>query len=300
MATPSKDGKTFETHENVHMQIRHGKVVSIVPNKGVVPFNNSDDVFDAKGALITPGFVDPHTHLFPATDRSNEFAMRSVKSYKEIAAAGGGILSSVRSVRNSTVADLVNANIPVMQQFFAQGTTTVEVKSGYGLSLKDEMKQLQAISELRKLFKDKLTIIPTFLGAHSVPTEYKANPQQYIDLICNEMIPAIAKSNLATYCDVFCEEGYFNSKASEQILSCAQKHGLKVRLHADEFVDSGGAELAAKLHAHSADHLMAVSDAGIKSMADHNVIPIILPGTTVFLGKVFNIYLCCISYCIVF
>lgn len=236
--------------------------------------------------MITPGFVDAHTHLFPPIDRANEFSLRSVKSYKEIAATGGGILSTVRSFRQASVDDIVNANKPIMEQFFSQGTTTVEIKSGYGLTTQDEIKSLQAIKTLQNLYSDKLTIIPTFMGAHAVPPEYKGRTEEYVDLICNEMIPQISKLNLAQYCDVFCEEGYFNHQQTIKILTAAKNAGFKTRIHADEFVDSKGAETAALMGSHSADHLMAVSDAGIKAMAQNGVIPIVLPGATVFLGKV--------------
>ena len=243
-------------------------------------------MLDARGGLVTPGLVDAHTHLFPPLDRANEFAMRSVKSYKDIAAAGGGILSSVRAVRNSSVVDLFRANKPIMEQFFANGTTTVEVKSGYGLTTADELKTLEAIAMLQEHMKGKLTIVPTFMGAHAIPPEYKGREEAYIDLICNEMIPAVAKQGIAVYCDVFCEEGYFNATQTERILEAARKHNMKLRIHADEFVDSGGATLAANMKAHSADHLMAVSDEGVAKMAESGVVPIVLPGATVFLGKV--------------
>ncbi len=208
-----------------------------------------------------------------------------MKSYKEIAAAGGGILSTVRSFRQASTDDIVNANIPIMEQFFAQGTTTVEIKSGYGLTTIDEVKSLEAIKRLQGLYSEKLTIVPTFMGAHAVPPEYKGKTEEYIDVICNEMIPEVARLKLARYCDVFCEEGYFNSTQTKRILTAAQQHGLLTRIHADEFVDSHGAELASSMGSHSADHLMAVSEIGIKKMADSGVIPIVLPGATIFLGK---------------
>ena len=266
------------------MLIRNGKVLRISADR-VSPVSG-EKVLDAGGRLVTPGFVDAHTHLFPARDRADEFAMRSVKSYKQIAAEGGGILSSVRSVRNSTAKDIYQANVPLMEQFFSLGTTTVEVKSGYGLSLEDERKSLAAIAELQRAFKNKLTIIPTFMGAHAVPAEYKGREDAYVDLVCNQMIPQIARDGVAKYCDVFCEEGYFNAKLTERILISAKAAGLQVRIHADEFVDSGAAALAVRMGAHSADHLMAVSDEGIRLLASSDVVPIMLPGATVFLGKV--------------
>eukprot|EP00602_Paraphysomonas_sp_CaronLab_P002809 CAMPEP_0185026986 /NCGR_PEP_ID=MMETSP1103-20130426/11725_1 /TAXON_ID=36769 /ORGANISM="Paraphysomonas bandaiensis, Strain Caron Lab Isolate" /LENGTH=1078 /DNA_ID=CAMNT_0027560787 /DNA_START=248 /DNA_END=3484 /DNA_ORIENTATION=- len=254
---------------------------------GITPSQStySEPVFDASGCLATPGFVDAHTHLFPPNDRAEEFVIRSVKSYLEIAKEGGGILSTVRSFRNATVEQIVEANRPLMEQFFAQGTTTVEVKSGYGLTTADEVKSLKAIQILQKEFSDKLTIVPTFMGAHAVPPEYKGRTDEYVDLVCNEMIPEVAKLKLATYCDVFCEEGYFNATQTTKILEAAKAHGMLTRLHADEFKDSKGAATAARMGSHSADHLMAVTDEGIAAMRDAGVIPIVLPGATVFLGK---------------
>lgn len=292
VVTPSLDGSIIEVHKNSELIIKDGKIKQIVKATATatstsIPSRDiREKVYDAKGCLITPGFVDAHTHLFPSVDRADEFAMRSVKSYKEIAAAGGGILSSVRGVRGGSVSELFHANLPLMEQFFAQGTTTVEVKSGYGLSTDEELKMMEAISMLQSHMKGKLTIIPTFMGAHAIPVEYKGRENAYVDLVCNEMIPAIAKQGIAKYCDVFCEEGYFNAQHTEKILKAAQANGLKLRIHADEFVDSGGAELASRMGAHSADHLMAVSEEGIKHLAKGNVVPIMLPGATVFLGKV--------------
>lgn len=246
VVTASRDGKSVEVHKDSELVIQNGKVHSIV-RRGL-PRPAGEQIFDARGGLVTPGLVDAHTHLFPPVDRANEFAMRSVKSYKEIAASGGGILSSVRAVRAGSVKDLYNANLPLMEQFFANGTTTVEVKTGYGLTTADELKALEVISMLQQAMRDKLTIIPTFMGAHAFPSEYKGGKEdQYVDLVCNEMIPAVAKQGIAAYCDVFCEEGYFTAKHTQRILTAARQHGLQLRIHADEFVDSGGATLAAQM-----------------------------------------------------
>lgn len=283
VVTPNVSGTKLEILSNSDLIITNGKIDSIISSDHRT---NQMKTIDAQKTLITPGFVDAHTHLFPPIDRANEFALRSVKSYKEIAAAGGGILSTVRSFRHASIDEIVQANEPIMEQFFSQGTTTVEVKSGYGLSTADEVKSLEAIKRLQSLFSDRLTIVPTFMGAHAVPVEYKGKVDEYVDLVCNEMLPKVAELKLAEYCDVFCEEGYFNHVQTTKILEAAKKVGLKTRIHADEFVDSKGAETAAKLESHSADHLMAVSDAGIKAMAEKGVIPIVLPGATVFLGKV--------------
>jgi imidazolonepropionase len=184
--TPSKDGRVIETHKNVEICILNGKITGFNKSK-----NGVETIIDAQGSLVTPGFVDAHTHLFPPVDRADEFAVRSVKSYKEIAAAGGGILSTVRSFRNASQQDIFEANKPLMQQFFANGTTTVEVKSGYGLTTSDEVKSLRAIRSLQFEFADRMTIVPTFMGAHAVPPEYKGRTNEYVDYICNDMIPEV-------------------------------------------------------------------------------------------------------------
>jgi len=167
--------------------------------------------------------------------------------------------------------------------FLVHGTTTIEAKSGYGLTLEDELKSLLVIKRLNEA--SPLDIIPTFMGAHAIPPEYKDDPAKYIDLICEEMIPAVAEEKLVEYCDVFCEQGYFSVEDSRRILETGKNYGLTPRLHADEFVDSGAAQLAAEVGAVSADHLMAVSEKGIKAMAEKGVMATLLPGTTLFLGK---------------
>ena len=241
-----------------------------------------DKEIDANGALITPGFIDSHTHPIFYNNRSEEFFLRTKGiSYDEISRGGGGILSSIKSVREVSEEKLFNRSLQRINYFLKNGTTTIEAKSGYGLNTKNELKLLSVIKKLNEV--SCLDLVPTFMGAHAVPQEY--NKDTYIDLICNEMIPAIAEKQLAEYCDVFCENGYFSIEDSKKILLKAKEYGMKIRLHADEFEDSGAANLAAELSAISADHLMAVSDIGIKSLAKKNVIATILPGTTFFLGK---------------
>ena len=244
----------------------------------------ADEEIDADGALITPGFVDSHTHPIFSGNRANEFEMRVAgKTYEEISELGGGIISSINGVRNTDADQLFEECLERVNFFLGHGTTTIEAKSGYGLTTEDELKSLRVIKRLNEA--SPLDIIPTFMGAHAFPSEYQSNQSKYIDLICEEMIPAVAEEKLAEYCDVFCENEYFSVEDSRRILETAQKHGLTPRLHADEFVDSGAAELAAEVGAVSADHLMAVSDAGIKAMAEKGVIATLLPGTTLFLGK---------------
>jgi len=279
--TGTKEGKVISL-ENVEILINNGKIEKVGKN---LPTNKEVPVLDADSCMITPSFVDPHTHIFPTTDRAREFALRPVKSYQEIALEGGGILSSVRAVREASLENLINRNFEHLNRFYLNGTTTVEIKSGYGLSTEEEIKLLKAIKHLKELLKDKLTIIPTFLGAHAVPIEYKNNPDKYVDLIVNEMLPEVANQSLAEFVDVFCEKGYFSVEQTERILKKAIDLGLKTKLHADEFVDSGAADLAGKYNSSSADHLMAVSDQGIEALKKNNVVATILPGTTLFLGK---------------
>jgi imidazolonepropionase len=238
---------------------------------------------DADRAMITPGFVDSHTHPIFIGNRSNEFSMRvDGKSYEEITEKGGGIISSIKGVRKASEDQLFEYGMDHLEIFLAHGTTTIEAKSGYGLDLESEIKSLRVIKKLNK--ESVLDVIPTFLGAHSFPPEYSDNHEGFVDLICDEMIPAVASENLAKYCDVFCEDGYFTVRQSRRILETANEFGIAPRLHADEFKDSGAAELAAEVGAVSADHLMAASNKGIKAMIQSGVIATILPGTTLFLG----------------
>ena len=246
------------------------------------------EVIDAQNSLVTPGLVDPHTHLVFFGTREDEFEMRiQGKGYMEIAAAGGGIRKSVKMLREASEDDLVEHSLPYLESMLRHGTTTVEVKSGYGLSLKDELKSLRALKRLNEM--QKVDLVPTFLGAHEFPDEYRGadstDREKYIDLIINEMIPAVVEEGLAEFCDIFTEEGVFTVAESEKILTAASDAGLGLKLHAEEFEPIGGAELAAKLNAVSADHLVAVSDEGIRSLKEAGVTPVLLPGTTFFLGS---------------
>jgi len=240
-------------------------------------------VIDARNKVVSPGFVDPHTHPIFAATREEEFEMRiKGKSYQEIAEAGGGIKSSVRSLRKCSKEELIKLALPRLDMFLSYGTTTIEAKSGYGLSLKDEIKSLEVIQELNKIHH--LDLIPTFLGAHEIPDEYKDRKNEYIDLLTNEIIPEVAQRKLAVFCDVFCEKGVFNIEESERILRTAKEYGLKPRLHADQLTSFGGAELAAKVKAISADHLEKISDQGIEMLKKAGVIAILLPGAAFGLG----------------
>jgi imidazolonepropionase len=204
-------------------------------------------------------------------------------TYEDIAEKGGGIISSVEGVRNASKEALVEKVMQRMDRFIAVGTTTIEAKSGYGLNTDSELKSLSVIDEVNQ--NHPIDMVPTFMGAHAFPKEFSKDHDAYIDLICNEMIPAVTDQGVAIFNDVFCEDKYFTVDQSRRILETGREHGLKPRLHADEFVDSGAAVLAGEINAFSADHLMAVSEIGIRSIVDNDVVATLLPGTTFFLGK---------------
>ncbi len=237
-----------------------------------------------RGGTLVPGFVDPHTHLPWAGNRAHEFALRLAgATYQEIAALGGGILSTVEATRRASDLELVRGARGRLDRMLAHGTTTAEAKSGYGLSRDDELKQLRAIR--RAAATHPVDLVPTLLAAHEVPPEHRADRARYLDLVCEEIVPAAAEAHLARFCDVFCEEGVFSAAESRRVLEAGARHGLLPRLHADEFADSGGAALAAELGALSADHLVAVSPAGIEALARAGVTAVLLPGTSFFLMK---------------
>ena len=245
----------------------------------------SDDclVVDAQRRVVLPGFVDAHTHPVFAGTRADEFELRALgKSYQEIAAAGGGIKSTVRQTRAASEDDLVEVGKRYAQWFLRCGTTTVEAKSGYGLSVADELKMLRAIRRLNA--ETLLRYVPTFLGAHTVPTEFAGRSNAYVDLVVNEMLPHVAQEQLAEYCDVFCEAGAFSVDESRRILSTAQQLGLKLRVHADQLSLNGGAALAAGLGAVTADHLEHADAAGIAALREANVQPVLLPASVLMIG----------------
>jgi imidazolonepropionase len=240
-------------------------------------------VTEVRGVLF-PGFIDCHTHAVFGAPRLDDHERRALGAdYKAIAAAGGGILQSVRDVRSRSEDELTALTRGRLGALLAQGATTIEVKSGYGLELEAELKQLRVIKRLAGELP--VTIIPTFLGAHEVPPEHRGRRAEYVRLLCEEMIPVVAREQLARCCDVFCEPGVFSAAESRQVLEAAQRHGLAIKLHADELEGGGGAELAAELGALSADHLAQVSDAGIAALASSPTVAVLLPATMVFLGK---------------
>lgn len=239
---------------------------------------------DARGGTAVPGFVDPHTHLPWAGSREEEFSRRlKGASYQEIAAAGGGILSTVAATRDAPEEELRRLVARRLDLMLAHGTTTAEAKSGYGLNVGDELKQLRVIRDAAATHA--VDLVPTVLAAHEVPPEHRAARERYVDVVCDEIVPAAAEAGLARFCDVFCETGIFSAEESRRVLEAGRRAGLAPRLHADEFQDSGGAELAAELGALSADHLIAISEPGIEAMARSGVTAVLLPGTSFFLMK---------------
>lgn len=238
---------------------------------------------DAQGRVVLPGFVDSHTHLIFAGSREAEFARRIAgTSYQEIAAAGGGILSTVEATRDATTDELVAVARHRLDLVLQHGTTTLEAKSGYGLTTADEVKMLQAI----RLLQDPhpAEVHATFCGAHEVPPEFRGNTEGYVDLVVNEMIPAVAEKQLAENCDVFCETGAFSVDQARRILRAGAEHGLRAKLHADEFARTGGAALAAEVGALSADHLLHATVGDVRAMKEAGVTATLLPGTALFLG----------------
>ncbi|MDQ7779827.1 MAG: imidazolonepropionase [Planctomycetota bacterium] len=280
---PMTAGRAFEVISGGAVAIRQGRILRVGPEAQVVPRYTPTKKLDARGKVVTPGLVDAHTHVVFAGSREKEFEER-VKgaTYQEIAARGGGIASSVAAVRRRTVQELVRESMPRVKRMFEHGTTTAEAKSGYGLSLDDEVKILEAIRIASG--GGPVDLVPTFLGAHAIPREFAEQRDEYVKLVTRQMIPAVVHGKLAEFCDVFCERGAFTREESRSILLAARSAGLKLKIHAEEFSDTGGAMLAAELGAVSADHLMAVSDIAIDALRRAGVVAVLLPCATFFLG----------------
>jgi len=258
--------------------IKDGKIFSVGVSKDISEKFSSKKIIDATDKIVMPGFIDPHTHPVFLDTRENEFEMRiKGKSYVEISQSGGGIRSSIKGVRESSEDKLFELSLKRIKKMIPYGVTTLEAKSGYGLNTESELKMLRVIKRLSETLP--IDIIPTFMGAHEFPIEYKDNREEYIRILKEEMMPEIMSSKLAEYCDIFTEAHVYNIEQSRDILLHAKKLGFKLKMHADEIEPIGGAELAGEIGAISADHLGATSDKGIFSLRDNGVIATLLPGT---------------------
>ena len=240
------------------------------------------EVVDATGKIVTPGLVDPHTHIVYAGTRENEYAMRlEGQTYMEIMNAGGGIHATTRATQAASFEELYEQSKERLDKMLLNGITTIEAKSGYGLTLEHELKQLEVAKKLNE--DHYMDLVSTFMGAHAVPLEYKEKPEEFVDLVINEMLPVVAEKKLAVFNDVFCERGVFTPEQSKRVLEAGKQYGLIPKIHADEIEPYGGAETAGEVKAISAEHLLRASDDGIKAMADNDVIGVVLPGTAFFL-----------------
>ncbi|MEM0057445.1 MAG: imidazolonepropionase [Candidatus Bathyarchaeia archaeon] len=256
--------------------IKDGRIIAVGKTVDVRKNVRAETIINASGKTVMPGFVDPHTHLVFAGSREDEFQMRiEGTSYMDILKSGGGILKTVRETRKASVDELLGFGLSTLDVMLRHGTTTVEAKSGYGLTTKDEMKILGVIKRLNQLHA--VDVVPTFMGAHAIPPEYRSSPEDYVKLVVEEMIPRVAEKALAEFCDVFCERGVFTIEQSRRILEAGKGYGLKPKIHADEMSTFGGAELAASLGAVSAEHLLFASDEGLKAMAEKGIIAVLLP-----------------------
>ena len=264
------------------MLIRNGRIDVVAPSNEIEKKAGDAEVIDARGKIVLPGFVDAHTHLVFAGNRLDDFERRARgDTYEQIARAGGGIWSTVEKTRAASEDDLLMQARKHADWFLRCGTTTLESKSGYGLTLEDELKILQVMKRLNQ--ETLLEIVPTFLGAHAVPRKMHAD--EYVDLVVDEMLPRVTSGNLAEFCDVFCERNYFNVDQSRRILSAAKKLGLKLRIHADQLSNSGASTLAAELKTTTADHLEETDERGIALLKSAGVQPVLLPGSVYALGS---------------
>lgn len=268
--------------ENGTVEVTDGIITYVGENRGEERdgYYQNYWYYNARGRCLLPGFVDSHTHFVFGGERSEEFSWRlKGESYMSIMQRGGGIASTVKATRRTSYPKLCSAAVDVLKRMSTMGVTTVECKSGYGLDRDTELTQLKVIGNLNKDSDKRLDIVPTFLGAHALPEEYAGRADEYIDFLINEMLPLVREKELAEFCDVFCEQGVFSIEQSRRLLQAAKEQGFLLKLHADEIVPLGGADLAAELHATSADHLLHASDTGIRAMADAGVVATLLPLT---------------------
>ncbi|MEW6073975.1 MAG: imidazolonepropionase [Planctomycetota bacterium] len=272
----------LEVHARGAVAIRGERIVAVGTEAELAARYAADRHLDAQGGVVAPGFVDAHTHPVFAATREGEFELRSRgASYVEIAAAGGGIASSVRGVRAAGKEELLALLIPRLDRFLELGTTTIEAKTGYGLTVADELKCLEVIAEANRVHA--VDLVPTFLGGHDVPPEHRGDPERYVDLVVEEMLPRVAESGLARFFDVFTERCAFGIADSRRMLARAHELGFALRMHVDQFSPLGGAELAAELGAATADHLEHVSERGIAALAATGVMPVLCPLVPLYL-----------------
>ncbi|MDP7591734.1 MAG: imidazolonepropionase [Litorilituus sp.] len=285
LATMTNGGENYGEIRDAALAISEGKIAWFGKQSELPEYDSSKvEVIDGQGKWLTPGLIDCHTHLVYGGNRANEFEMRlQGKSYQEIAEAGGGIVSTVKATRLASKAELLASALPRLTALHQQGVTTVEIKSGYGLDIENEIKMLEVAGELAKQLP--VTVKRTFLGAHALPVEYKDDANAYIKLVCDEMIPTIAKQKLADTVDVFCENIGFDLTQTEKVFIAAKQHGFAIKAHAEQLSDLGGSELAAKYKALSSDHVEFLSEAGVKAMSAANMTAVLLPGAFYFLRE---------------
>lgn len=261
-------------------------VITEITSDGKLPEGDFDIEYNAGGKLVTPGLVDGHTHLVFGGYRQHELAMKLAGAdYLDILKAGGGIIDTVRKTREADKSELYIKSAGFLDEMIGMGVTTCEAKSGYGLTTECEIKMLKVIRDLNE--RHYMDVVATFMGPHAVPPEYEGRGDEYIDMVCSEMLPAVKEDKLAEFCDVFCEDSVFNAEQSRRYLECARNMGFGLKVHADEIEAIGGSELAGELGAVSAEHLIAITEAGMDALAEGGTIAMCLPATSFYLGKTF-------------
>ncbi len=270
--------------EGAALAVSAGKIVDVGRTEDLTSRYRPSQTISGRGRILTPGFVDSHSHIVFGGDRSTEFTQRCAgASYEEISAAGGGIRSTVRATRTASEDELYDQALDRALRMLSLGTTTLETKSGYGLDLETELRILRVIDRLDRDLP--MRIVATFMGAHEVPDEYRGDREGYLSLVIDQVLPAVREQGIARFCDVFCEERVFSPEESVRVLEAGKLSGLIPKVHADELASSGGSRVAAEVGAISADHLMMIDEAGAQGLKERQVIPTLLPGTTFFLGK---------------